>query len=423
MSSLTDIRRVAGQLVQYEIWLVGLLIAACFPWPGLLPAAVITAVIFWFLRWMATGRLSKQTPADTGVILLVAMAVVTLWATALPTKTFPQVYRLLTGVALFYAIVNWCNNPKRLRTLILGTTLAGLLLAIFAAVSVQWPVGKLAFFSGQLYQKFSLLVSDTVHPNVLAGSLILLLPIPLASLLFAWGKMGGAEKIIYCEAVLVMSGVLALTQSRGAWIALGAVLLTFILLGLRRGWVIFLGIVILALVTIHQRGAPWILETVFSSRTISGWDGRREIWSRAIYMIQDFPFTGIGMGSFGDVADVLYPFLSYSPGAILHAHNLFLQIAVDLGIPGLIAWLAIFLVVFILCWKLFRWGRIHRNVECAALGIGLLGSQVALVVHGMTDAVTWGMVRPAPLVWGVWGLAVAGWYVYIRNDQIVPVEH
>ena len=125
---------------------------------------------------------------------------------------------------------------------------------------------------------------------------------------------------------------------------------------------IFLGFVILAMVAINQRGMPWILEIAFSSGTISGWDGRREIWSRAIYMIQDFPFTGIGMGSFGEVADALYPFFSYSPGAILHAHNLFLQIAVDLGIPGLIAWLAILLVVIVLSWKLYRWAS---PPECA----------------------------------------------------------
>ena len=178
----------------------------------------------------------------------------------------------------------------------------------------------------------------------------------------------------------------------------------------------------MALVAINQRGMPWILETAFSSGTISGWDGRREIWSRAIYMIQDFPFTGIGMGSFGDVADALYPFFSYSPGAVPHAHNLFLQIAVDLGIPGLIGWLAILLVIFALSWKLYRYGRVHQNVQCAALGAGLLCSQMALVVHGMTDAVTWGMVRPAPLVWAIWGLAVAGWYVYIRTDNVLPVE-
>ena len=398
------------------------MIAASFIWLSLLPAAVITAAVFWFLRWIATGRCTKRTPVDGGMILLLVIVMVTLWATALPGKTIPQVYRLLTGMAFFYAIVNWCNTPKRLRFLLLGTVLAGVLLAIFAAVSVQWPVGKLAFISEQFYQKFSLLVSDTVHPNVLAGSLVLLLPIPLAELFFAWGKMGWPERIIYSEAVLVGLAVLALTQSRGAWIALGAGLLFLILLSWRWGWVIFLHLVILALVAINQRGMQWILEIAFSSRTINGWDGRREIWSRAIYMIQDFPFTGIGLGTFGEVADALYPLFSYSPGAISHAHNLFLQIAVDLGIPGLIAWLAILLVVIILSWKLYRYGRVHQDVQSAALGAGLLCSQLALVVHGMTDAVTWGMVRPAPLVWAIWGLAVAGWYVTIRTDQVVAVE-
>jgi putative inorganic carbon (HCO3(-)) transporter len=42
-----------------------------------------------------------------------------------------------------------------------------------------------------------------------------------------------------------------------------------------------------------------------------------------------------------------------------------------------------------------------------------LGSQLALAVHGITDAVTWGMVRPAPLIWALWGLAIAAWYAYV----------
>ena len=37
------------------------------------------------------------------------------------------------------------------------------------------------------------------------------------------------------------------------------------------------------------------------------------------------------------------------------------------------------------------------------IGAGFFCSQLALATHGMTDAVTWGMVRPAPLVWVIWG--------------------
>jgi len=130
-------------------------------------------------------------------------------------------------------------------------------------------------------------------------------------------------------------------------------------------------------------------------------------------MIQDFPFTGIGMGSFGNVADVLYPFFLAAPGSIPHAHNLFLQVAVDLGIPGLVAWLSVFGLVTLSAWQVYRRGRSDGNAWVAGIGAAILCSQLALTVHGLADAVTWGMVRPAPLVWALWGLGVAAWRVYL----------
>jgi putative inorganic carbon (HCO3(-)) transporter len=132
-------------------------------------------------------------------------------------------------------------------------------------------------------------------------------------------------------------------------------------------------------------------------------------------MIQDFPFTGIGMGAFGDLADAAYPFFQFLPGSLSHAHNLFLQIAVDLGIPGLVAWLATLILVCAAAWRVYRVGSIKRDRWTAGLGAGLLCSQVALIIHGLTDAITWGMVRPAPLTWVVWGLAVASWNVGISR--------
>jgi putative inorganic carbon (HCO3(-)) transporter len=411
------IRRFVGRLAEYELWAVCLMIAASFVWLSLLPAAVITAAVFWLLRWIGTGRVSRRTPVDGAVILLIVMGLVSLWVSAVPAITIPQVYRLLTGIAFFYAIVNWCNSPKRLRILLLGATLAGLLLAIFAAVSVQWPIGKLLYISRQLYEKFSVLVSDTVHPNVLAGSLIILLPIPLAGVLFGWGKTSRSEKILYIEAIIVMLVVLALTQSRGAWMALCVVLLTLVILRWRLGWLILVPVTILAVGVVSRLGTSQIQEKAFSGGSISNWDGRKEIWLRGIYMIQDFPFTGIGMGLFGKAADLLYPFSSLTSGAIEHAHNLFLQVAVDLGVPGLIAWLTILLVVTAIAWQLYRYGYKQQEIQCAALGAGLLCSQIALVVHGMTDAVTWGMVRPAPLVWAIWGLAVATGIIYQNSSK------
>jgi len=52
-------------------------------------------------------------------------------------------------------------------------------------------------------------------------------------------------------------------------------------------------------------------------------------------------------------------------------------------------------------------GKSQGNAWLLGLGAGLLAAQAALVVHGLTDAVTWGMVRSAPVVWLIWGFCAA----------------
>ena len=74
-----------------------------------LPIALGMVAFFWFVRWLATGRLSVRTPGDWPVALLALLVPVMLWATALPEITRPPVYRLLTGILLYYAVVNWAE--------------------------------------------------------------------------------------------------------------------------------------------------------------------------------------------------------------------------------------------------------------------------------------------------------------------------
>lgn len=68
--------------------------------------------------------------------------------------------------------------------------------------------------------------------------------------------------------------------------------------------------------------------------------GRFLLWERAVMAIEDFPLTGVGLGMFRFVQPRLYPLYTVPPQAdIGHAHNQFLQAALDVGIPGMIAYL------------------------------------------------------------------------------------
>ena len=163
----------------------------------------------------------------------------------------------------------------------------------------------------------------------------MLIPLACGWLIFAWKQIRLPEKILTLISLLSMVSVLGLTQSRGAWMAMGIVLAILPVLRWRWGWVFpILGAAVLAAL-VYYAGPTDILTAIISGGSVKGVAGRIEIWNRAIYMLRDFPLTGIGMGSFTQIADALYPFSIASPGTIFHAHNLFLQVGVDLGIPGI----------------------------------------------------------------------------------------
>jgi putative inorganic carbon (HCO3(-)) transporter len=309
---------------------------------------------------------------------------------------------------LYYAVANWAVNTSRLRLAILGAMAVGLLLALSAPISVHWMIEeKLTFIPQVVYRRIPLLLADPIHPNVMAGALVVLLPCALASLLFGWQQLRWFERTVAGLAAAAMLGVLILTKSRGGLLALGAMLVVLIALRWRRGWLAMPLAVLVAGLTVWRIGGTRAVEALSATQTLGGMDGRLEVWSRALYMIQDFPFTGIGMGTFKQVANSIYPFFLAGPDAeIPHAHNIFLQVGVDLGLPGLVAWLALLILVCACAWLVYRRGHGQGDAVFTALGAGLLASQAALVVHGLTDAATWG-TRPAVVVWAVWGLAMA----------------
>jgi putative inorganic carbon (HCO3(-)) transporter len=123
---------------------------------------------------------------------------------------------------------------------------------------------------------------------------------------------------------------------------------------------------------------------------------RLEIWSRALYALADFPLTGLGMNGFRYVVHDLYPlFLIPADVDLAHAHNHWLQAGLDLGIVGLVAYLALWLISMALLWQSWQWaGGPYQQ----ALIVGLSGAVAAGWVFGLFDAIALG-ARPGFLWW------------------------
>ena len=160
-----------------------------------------------------------------------------------------------------------------------------------------------------------------------------------------------------------------------------------------------------------------MLESLLTSRNIASVGDRLDLWYRAIMIIRDFPFSGVGMGSFGKVVELFYPYRSVGADPTIHTHNLALQVGVDLGLPGLVGWLAVILVLGVSSYNIYRYGRTRSVLLLAGYGAGYLGSLVAYLIHGMVDAVTWGVIRPAPLVWVIWGGIAAAVSTFLVHDH------
>jgi putative inorganic carbon (HCO3(-)) transporter len=331
------------------------------------------------------------------------------WASAIPEKTWVAVGQLGAGLVGYYAIVNWSRDRARLWWAVAALILLGLGLALIAPFAVDWFRDRKTFLPPALYGFFPLLFSDTIHPNVMAGSLATLMPLPLA---LSLGLPGVSRRQLWLRGGFLMIClfqflILVLTRSRGGYIALAVGLWLTLWLSDRRRWAISL-LLLVALLVVWLVSRPPVdtaaeFDPTRAALDASTWAFRQRVWHTALQLIGDFPFTGVGMGTFNDVAALLYGF--YAPQNP-QAHNLFFQVAVDLGLVGLISFFAILLLVL---WTAFQAYRVFDSLQeqtLRAVAIGGLSGVVATMAHGIVDSHTWGS-KGAFIPWTVMGLIVA----------------
>lgn len=107
---------------------------------------------------------------------------------------------------------------------------------------------------------------------------------------------------------------------------------------------------------------------------------RVPIWRASIAMIGDFPWTGVGLGSFADA------FPSYQsaviPGFVEHAHNDWLELAAEIGLLGAVPVGLSLIVFFAQSFKL--WLQLP-SLEEKILAGGSLAGLLGFCLHGLTD--------------------------------------
>jgi len=190
------------------------------------------------------------------------------------------------------------------------------------------------------------------------------------------GRLRVALIAVVCLAVIA----LPLTHSRGAWLAglLGlTTMAVFLFPGSRRWSPLWLGLVALFVVGLLVSplvGEPSRLYTVLSDRAY--------YWPVAWHAL-DFPFRGLGSGSFAQLWALERPV----PVNAIDAHSLFLEALLELGAVGLA------LVVATLSLPLVGVPRL-----AGGWAAGATGAYVAFLVHAAVD---WDWEMPAVTIVGL----------------------
>ena len=155
------------------------------------------------------------------------------------------------------------------------------------------------------------------------------------------------------------------------------------------------------------------IQTILDLSTDYNWSGksetgRVEIWKRGTGYMLDHPFLGLGPGAFpvaeGTLAPEALEQRRYGRGFKWSAaHNSFIQIGAELGVGGLIMFVALFAAAFRVLGRL----RAVPLVEIAVLAQILTGSLVAFIVTAslLSQAYSAYLYTLLGMVLGLWKIA------------------
>ena len=287
---------------------------------------------FWFLKSLFCEEKNQLDFADFIVLLILLLQISTAF-TGYGREVDSLTAALLTS-AWFPARRFW--SGKNEKTFIFFSSVSLLIVSaigvgqyLFGAAEVRWvDASRFGDIGGRVTSIFS-------NPNILAVYLIFYFPFSLWATFTSENK--GRTRVFYAVTTVFCALCILLTWSRGAWLGLFLQIVLFLLFYNRttRFLFRFLPFFLLAI--------P-LLPNNFKGRLLSIGDlgessirYRLQTWVGTLRMIGSYPF-GIGVGERAWRA--IYPHYSVSgTKTVMHAHNIFLQMAAELGVIGFVLFL------------------------------------------------------------------------------------
>ncbi len=348
---------------------------------SLVEIATLLAAASWGARLvLARPRRAKLTwqvsTLDLSVVVFVAVAILSLLAADQTHVGLRELRVLVVEPALFYVMLRTSRLAQRqMWRLVDCLVLGGVLVAGIGLV--QYVLGTDVITAEEGFRR---LVSVYGSPNSVGLYMGRVLPVLLAVALLG-GSRG--RRIAYAVAVLPIGAALVLSFSKGA-LLLG-VPLSLLALGLLAGgrwlWASITALAGSALAAVPLLSTPRFRSLLDTSGGTTFF--RIHIWRSSWKMFCENPWLGVGPDNF------LYEYRSryILPAAwqepdISQAHNVLLDYATRMGIPGIIAGIWMQIEFWLMALPLRR----LPDPDQRALALGMAASMVSFLAHGLVDA-------------------------------------
>lgn len=360
--------------------------------------------LLWAGKMCVTGRFNfVRTPFDLVIAALVVVSALSVLASPDRGLSFYNYYHLMGRyILIYYLVINNINSRDELKRLVGAVLVSALVVTGYGFYQYVHGMDISAFewVDGEQFPDLKMRVFSTLgNPNLLAGFLVIVMAVAAGLGLCV---SGGHVKMLFCMLVITLGVCLVLTYSRGAWLSVLAVIAAYgIFYNRRLFWLLaFIPIVLVfAQDAIMERLAS-ILNPTDTSSTL-----RLALWESTLAMIMDKPLQGIGWGAYRLVYPEYDFFVQDAGTVIFHAHNMYLHIAAEIGIPGLIAFLIL----------MFGHARIALSVRKMAaerwmrgLMLGVTAAICGLAVSGVTDYVMFN-IQMSMLFWLLNAVVIVVW--------------
>jgi O-antigen ligase len=334
------------------------------------------------------------------VLLLAVLAASLLSATAL-TPALTEMLKWVEFAAVLAAVGAWLVPVQR-RWLVAALLLGGLAQGALGMVQFLRQIGPPGFV---LLGRYMRAYGTFAQPNPYAGYLGLLLPLAYAVVLTRRpgreSPSGAAgDRALWWLALAstaAMAAGLVMSWSRGALLGLAAGLALVAFALARRTWPLLL-VAALALAVSLPIWQPLLPggdllgrlddTTAYLGRDLATVEvddanfaviERLAHWEAAWRMFSARPWQGVGVGQYA----VVYPTVAVArwQDPLGHAHNYYLNLLAEAGIPGLLAYLWLLLAAVRLAWRQAR----HGTGWTRTMALGALGMLGHLIAHSLVD--------------------------------------